>query len=158
LRDRPIPSGASLALELAARLNAWDDPTSRETTAAERGRRLDAGRAERRAAFGEDVLSNADGLAAARLADVRIEIVVIGRDAASLAPWREALWHEAPTTAVSLVLTEDRRRRLAESLPLLVGKTAAEDAVRGYVCRRWVCARPATNIEMFVAQLRALRL
>jgi uncharacterized protein YyaL (SSP411 family) len=157
LRDRPTPSGVSLDLELAARLLALDDPTRPVADVVRRARRLHDGRALRQAALGDEPLSNADGIAAARIADARIEVVVTARQAEALRPWREALWREAPGPATWLLVTEEQRRTLEPDVALLAGKIAGDAPVRGYVCRGWVCARPAADVATFVHQLRALR-
>ena len=151
LPDRPAPSGAALAVELATRLSWFDAVLDRQRS--ERARRAFARLAPE---VERDPLAHADGLLAGFTLERPIEIVLAARTRAETRPWLEIAARHAPLGALVLVLDDGRRAAIEASTPLAAGKTTQRGQPRAFVCKGWVCDRPAGDLETFRAQLEAL--
>jgi len=152
LSDRPAPSGAALAIELAASLSLLDGTADRSrSTRARRALTQLSGE------IAGDPAGHGGAVIAGMILERPIEVVIAVARRDEARPWIDVAARHAPLRSLVLVIDDERRRSIAAATPLATGKTPKQNGPRAFVCRASVCDLPADDLERLRSQLAALR-
>jgi hypothetical protein len=150
--DAALPSGNAVALQNLLRLH--------ELTTDDRYRQ----RAEDLTRGARPVLERSAGVAAELLVGLEYaaarprEIVLVAATSRDeLEPFLAALRERWEPHKVVVAGTEVELEASAEMVPFLEGKVAQDGRPTAYVCQQGVCQLPATDPQVFVEQLEAVR-
>ncbi|MGI9017355.1 MAG: thioredoxin domain-containing protein [Euzebya sp.] len=144
LWDNAQPSGASVMVEVNARLAALTGDQSYRDRAVATVTRFGDRLARAPLGYGELAVG------AERLLAGPLEVALVGPDTSELAAVVRQTWRPGVVVATSSGAPE-----IEAAVPLLADRPARDNRATAYVCRRFVCDAPTTQPSVLATQLSA---